>query len=1027
MPMSLELILFGSPEVRVNGKLISGFRSTKAQALFYYLAITGRAHTRATLAGLLWGDQPEDAARASLSKCLSNLRDLLGDALLIERQTVAFNRNYPYHLDTEHFIADVAQPPTAATIPSWQAALAFYRGDFLEGFYVRDAPDFEQWLLVQRAHYREAVINGLHALAGFYEQGGDLPSAITHTRRLLALEPWREEAHRQLMTLLARSGQRAAALAQFEACRRILDEELVVEPDAETVALVEEIRAGEFDKLYPGRVTRQQGDKVHLDHLVTPSLPHLVTNNLPISTTPLIGRECELSELSEMLGNPHCRLITIMGGGGTGKTRLALAAATAQVKNFRHGAAFVSLAAISEPTFMAHALLQALEQPLQGSQNAQAQLLSYLRDKEILLVLDNYEQLLPDVALLIKLVEHSAGVKLLVTSRERLALQAEQLFQVEGLNYPNLSATGTVEEFAACQLFLQRARQIKRDFVLNSETRTAIARICAACEGLPLALELAAGSLRTQSVLWIAEAVTASQPLPNIPLRDLPARHTSIQAVFEHSWRLLTAHEQAVLTQLSVFRSGFTLAAAEKVADAALETIAALLDKSLVRQQSAERFDLHELLRQFAGEKLKECCEKTPTQQRHLDYFLALAEEAASHLRSADQAHWLEQLAMEQDNLRTALAWALNAKQKENGARLGIALRRFWYIRGFYAEGWQWLEQLLRLVDDAAWRADLLYSQGTLARRSKESAIAADCFAQSLVLYRQQEDQRGIASALRSLGFMHYYQGNDVAARPLFEEALLLFRRLGDQEGIAVVLDNLGYIAKTPEETRRLHQESLALRRCSGNLHGITVSLAGLAQEAIWRTDYAAVHAYTKEHLQINEKLGNQDGMANSFYILAVIAYAEHNYSVAQELFEKSVKLYQATGDRAAQAGSLLGLGTVALKRSECELARRLFTQVLSSKQEHSPYQLVELLGYFAVADVMQVDARRCLTLLSAVTALNISLSNEFPPYEQADFAAAETTARQQLGDEAAAQAWAAGQQMTLTAALDCALQPRIV
>ena len=313
MPMSLELTLFGSPEVRVNGKLISGFRSTKAQALFYYLAITSRAHTRATLAGLLWGDQPEEAARASLSKCLSNLRDLLGNALLIERQTVAFNRNQLYHIDTEHFIADVAQPPTAATIPAWQAALTFYRGDFLEGFYVRDAPDFEQWVLVQRAHYREAVVQGLHTLANYAEQQGDLPQAITHTRRLLTLEPWREEAHRQLMMRLAQSGQRAAALAQFEMCRRVLEEELAVEPDAETVAVVDAIQAGEFDK-----VTRWQGDRVNQAqvHPVTLSPPHLVMNHLPIPPTPLIGRERDLAELGELINNPQCRLITITGVGG---------------------------------------------------------------------------------------------------------------------------------------------------------------------------------------------------------------------------------------------------------------------------------------------------------------------------------------------------------------------------------------------------------------------------------------------------------------------------------------------------------------------------------------------------------------------------------------------------------------------------------------------------------------------------------------------------------------------------------------
>jgi DNA-binding SARP family transcriptional activator len=250
MDDELALTLFGSPDVRLHGLPVTGFRSSKAQALLYYLAVTARPHTRATLAGLLWGDQPDPAARASLSKCLSNLHDLVGEAVLIERQTIAFNRNCPYHLDTERFAAGVDVPPTPETLQPLHAALALYRGDFLEGFYVRDAPDFEQWVLVQRAHYRETIVQGIHALATFADQHGDLPHAIIYTRRLLALEPWREEAHRQLMLLLARSGQRAAALAQFEICRNILDAELAVEPDAETLAVVNAIRAGEFDTLF---------------------------------------------------------------------------------------------------------------------------------------------------------------------------------------------------------------------------------------------------------------------------------------------------------------------------------------------------------------------------------------------------------------------------------------------------------------------------------------------------------------------------------------------------------------------------------------------------------------------------------------------------------------------------------------------------------------------------------------------------------------------------------------------------------
>jgi DNA-binding SARP family transcriptional activator len=295
----LELTLFDTPTVRCHGQVVTGFRSSKAQALLYYLAVTGRPHARPTLAALLWGDQPEASARVSLSKCLSNLHDLVGAAIMIERQTVAFNRAYIDQLDTERFLIGASQSPTPETISSLQSALALYRGDFLEGFYVREAPDFEQWVLVQRAHYREAVVQGLHTLANYTDQQGDLSQAIAHTRRLLTLESWHEEAHCQLMARLACNGQRRAALTQYVVCCQVLDEELGVTPDQVTVALYAQIRAGEFDKV--------TSDKVTTNHPITRSPPHLVTYNLPIPPTPLIGRERKLAELSERLINPDCR------------------------------------------------------------------------------------------------------------------------------------------------------------------------------------------------------------------------------------------------------------------------------------------------------------------------------------------------------------------------------------------------------------------------------------------------------------------------------------------------------------------------------------------------------------------------------------------------------------------------------------------------------------------------------------------------------------------------------------------------
>ncbi len=392
----LQLTLFGSPEVHHHGQAVTSFRSSKAQALLYYLAVTGRPHTRPTLTGLFWGDQPEAAARVSLSKCLSNLRDLLGDVVLVDRQTVAFNRDHPYHLDTERFVIGLRQPPTPETIQSLQAALALYRGDFLEGFYVRDAPDFEQWLLIQRAHYREAMVNGLHTLANYADQHGDLSQAIAHTRRLLILEPWREEAHRHLMTRLARSGQRAAALAQFETCRRILDEELAVEPDAETLALVKAIRAGAFtdkDQKEVKLPSQNPQAKFWLG-----SLPNCIDWGEAPDVNQFQGRHSELAYLYKWLVDDRCRLIAVLGMGGQGKTALATMATT-QVEN-------VFACVIWRSLRNAPPLEELLGQCIQVTSKYEAQelpagvdqridlLLTHLRQARCLLVLDNFETVL---------------------------------------------------------------------------------------------------------------------------------------------------------------------------------------------------------------------------------------------------------------------------------------------------------------------------------------------------------------------------------------------------------------------------------------------------------------------------------------------------------------------------------------------------------------------------------------------------------------------------------------------------------
>jgi predicted ATPase len=443
------------------------------------------------------------------------------------------------------------------------------------------------------------------------------------------------------MHVLVLSSQRSAALAQYEICRRILVRDLRVELEAATTALYEQIR---------DRETGRQGDKETSTQAGVQSLsqsPRLLVapaprHNFPAQTTLLIGRETELVELGTSLENPACRLVTIVGPGGIGKTRLALAAATEQALTFTHGAAFVPLAAISSATFLAPAIMTALDVALQGQRDPRDQLLEYLREKELLLLLDNFEQLLaPDLreeesgaVLLTDMLQRAPRVTLLVTSRERLALEGEWVFDLAGLSYPLDDPIDGVEAYESVQLFLQRAGQVRRQFALVEGEARAVARICRLVEGLPLAIKLAAAGLRTRSCAAIADAIERNLSVLATGLRAVPERHRSMWATFEHSWRLLSDEERQVFPRLSVFRGGFEEDAAAQVAQATPQLLAGLIDKSLLRWDGVARYDLHEMVRQYAGEKLEEVGETERLSRQQAAYFLALAEASEPELQA---------------------------------------------------------------------------------------------------------------------------------------------------------------------------------------------------------------------------------------------------------------------------------------------------------------------------------------------------------------------------------------------------------
>ncbi len=566
---------------------------------------------------------PEGAARTSLRQALSNLQKLVGPHVSVTRQTAAFDPTSPYQLDVEVFL-DLLHGSSGPLAHSTggpmrlREAVEQYKGDFLEGFYVRDAPDFDEWAVGQRERLRQLVLQALHELAVHHSARGEYSQAADCLAQLISLDPWREDAHRQLMLVLAYSGQRDAALAQYQTCRRVLDEELGEKPAAETTALYERIRAGVVEP---------------------PSLPRTRPNNLQSPPTPLLGREEELKRVGALLESSECRLLTLVGPGGVGKTRLGLQVATDLLESFDGGAFFVDLAPVVEPDLVLTTIASALGvretpgQPLVESVRAR------LRQGRVLLLLDNFEQVLSAAPLVAELLGTCPDLSVLVTSRAVLRLRGEYEFPVSPLALPDLSRLPDLETLVdspVVALFAQRARAVQTDFRVTEENASSVATICVRLDGLPLAIELAAARIKLLRPHELLIGLNSRLRLLTGGARDLPARHRTLRAAISWSYDLLSDDERRLFHRASVFAGGCSLEALEAICEGddgqngfdALEGVSSLLDHSLLRRveqpEGEARFGMLETIREYALERLEMSEEGETVHRRHAEYCLAL-------------------------------------------------------------------------------------------------------------------------------------------------------------------------------------------------------------------------------------------------------------------------------------------------------------------------------------------------------------------------------------------------------------------
>ena len=467
----LALSLLGGVHIALDGAPLTGFVTLKSQALLCYLAVTGRPHSRDALAALLWGDTPEEDAKASLRQVLWNLQKVVGAHVSITRQTVAFDRSVPHWLDVDAF-SSATRAGSARAIGAYSRlaeAVDLYAGDFLAGFYVRDAPEFDEWAAAKREHLRQHALGALEQLAEHQARRGAYSTASEYLGRLLQLDPWREDAHRQRMLLLYYAGRRDAALSQYASLRSVLQSELGEEPAEETTTLYRRIRTGAVERPVP------------------PPARH----NLPAPPTPLLGRQDELVQLTGLLEDPACRLLTLLGPGGIGKTRLALQVAQDHVDDFADGVFFVSLASIHNLDLVVQAIVDALKVEAGARRSAPERLSDWLKSRQLLLVLDNFEHLLPAAPLIARLLAACPALTVLATSRAPLHLRGEYEFPVPPLSLPDpgrADPPDRLTDYAAVRLFLERARTVRPEFALTAGNAAAIAAICCRLDGPPLAM-----------------------------------------------------------------------------------------------------------------------------------------------------------------------------------------------------------------------------------------------------------------------------------------------------------------------------------------------------------------------------------------------------------------------------------------------------------------------------------------------------------------------------------------------------------
>ena len=879
--MPIQLSLLGPFRICVHDDAFVDLSMRKAEALLAYLAVEHhQTHSRDSLVGLFWPEVLTDKARLSLRVTLSRMKAAFEEAgvalpIYATKQTVQFVHDGCWS-DVAEFtrllhsgdghghradeLCEVCQPEIAH-------AVSLYRTTFLDGLYLDECPLFDEWLFMQRERFRMQVLAALGKLTAFHLRQGQPGQALTQALRQLEIDPLHEEAHHAVMQSYLNLGRRADALRQYEICRAVLLQELGMEPALAMRHLFEQIQ-------------KDGGALAPMPQVATaPTTAHPTQSRLPAYLTPFIGRQDELAQLDAALRSGHSRLLTLVGAGGMGKTRLAVEAAQQQHQRFADGVYFVPFASVRTPDAVVDTLAAAFGITFRADERTpQMQLIDWLRPRSVLLVLDNLEHLLACAPFLLEMLHAAPQVQVLVTSREPLGAQAEDLIRLAGLPVPVSEDLDEVGHSLAARLFVERAYRVDKRFHLHAENAADVARICRLVEGRPLGLELAATHTAHRSCGAIADAIRADLDFLAVELIDVPARHRSLRAVFEQSWQALTASEQGGFARLSLFRNPFSIEAATAVAGTSMPVLTRLYNAHLIeRNEDGERFQIHELLRQFAADKLARTLpDPSALQRRHAEYFLTwLSRQTQIELGGRQAMQSVDAIQIMIDDIGQAWQWASSTQDVTLLTRALPVLTKFYRARGMNSANQQALQSALEQLP----------------------AGAESLQAQLLV---------ELAAVLERQG-----QGDSVA--PLIDEGIALAERSGNHYALALGKQVLSYVVSSHGsilDSIRIAREALDALPEGQHLGLRADILIYLATQEFEAGNFAASDLVYAEAERIVLQTGNQVQKQRLLFYYG-IDHISQDEVFARQSIEQALALCADTSDRTMEARILGALGVL--------------------------------------------------------------------------------------------------------------------